>query len=863
MADTEALVLSISADIAGLRRALARATGDTKAAANQMAASFDTVGSAAQRTGQRVNQMDAQIAAGSRAARAATQNLSFQLNDISQGLLAGTSPFTIMIQQSSQVAQAFQQAGGGIGALGTALKSAFSPTALVISGLILAAGYVADYFRNVEEGAPSATEALKKHAETIASFDEAFNRAKDGLKQYSDAAKALIGLALKDDLAATKGALEDLIGGLKSGGIGRLVGLGQRGILDIPIEEFNGATHAVQLFDQALQKLEGDTPDVRGFVQQMIEIENMTGLPDPIKALAKEFRLAAADGVALADQAEEIQKRLDTVMLTSEKARVALAALIQTFTGLGTVGPEAANMIAEAFNTKVVPAIQATIEAAQNATKFLEQMAQTPLGTLPPLVSGGGQFLNPEELQRFKAGEAGLAAMNKEMEKSIELIKQREGFITNAKWDVNAFRVGFGSDTITDEMGRVTKVTKDTVTTVAAANRDLQRRIGEFQAGIKGAIGGESWAALTEEQQAALTSIAYNYGSLPKRIVDAIQQGGGPGVVSKAIEALGADNGGMNKKRRLQEAALFGGAEFTAEKAPDKAKTNFDELFAQNQQRLEQLQYETKVRGDSTMSIDAQTVAIEKNKIAQDLLNAAKAQGLPITDELTKKIDAQAQAMAEAGLKTDQLKTKQKEASQASKEFGQQVAGIAQSAISGFVNDLRNGVSAGDAFANMLDRVIDGLLNMAIQSLFSQNALGGVFGNLFGGGGGLGAAAFHGGGTVGLSGRPRGGGPAALWNGAPRMHAGGANLGPGEMRAILKKGEVVVPPMTRIASANRGRAGDTINNQLGNVSIDMSGTGVVAAGNEQARQFGENVRAIVQVEMVRESRPGGLLRRTG
>ena len=71
---------------------------------------------------------------------------------------------------------------------------------------------------------------------------------------------------------------------------------------------------------------------------------------------------------------------------------------------------------------------------------------------------------------------------------AADLIKQEEGFRPTAyEWaygKFDAFRVGFGSDTYVDEMGKVQKVTKDTVVTLEQANADLARRISEFQATI-------------------------------------------------------------------------------------------------------------------------------------------------------------------------------------------------------------------------------------------------------------------------------------------------------------------------------------------------------------------------------------------
>lgn len=145
---------------------------------------------------------------------------------------------------------------------------------------------------------------------------------------------------------------------------------------------------------------------------------------------------------------------------------------------------------------------------------------------------------------------------------AMAFIKKFEGYSGSAYWDTNAWRVGYGSDTTTGADGSVSQVLQTTLVSVADANRDLARRIGEFQLSIVNAIGADTWNAFTEEQKAALTSITYNYGELPQKIVDAILSHGDVGA---AIRGLGSDNGGVNRKRRNAEADLFNGGSGSGE----------------------------------------------------------------------------------------------------------------------------------------------------------------------------------------------------------------------------------------------------------------------------------------------------------
>lgn len=143
-------------------------------------------------------------------------------------------------------------------------------------------------------------------------------------------------------------------------------------------------------------------------------------------------------------------------------------------------------------------------------------------------------------------------------EMTLAALRRFEGFRSTPYWDVNAYRTGYGSDTITRADGTVVPVTENVFVTRADAERDLARRAQEFQAGIRSDIGDQVWYDLPPAAQAALTSIAYNYGSLPSN-VEAAAQTGDEQAIAEAIRARSGDNGGINKGRRMREAAMITG----------------------------------------------------------------------------------------------------------------------------------------------------------------------------------------------------------------------------------------------------------------------------------------------------------------
>ena len=140
-------------------------------------------------------------------------------------------------------------------------------------------------------------------------------------------------------------------------------------------------------------------------------------------------------------------------------------------------------------------------------------------------------------------------------QQATSMLKQHEGFSSSAYWDVNHYRVGYGSDTITRADGSVVSVRKGMTVTRHDAERDLNRRAGVFMSAARNTVGAQYWDRLPPTTQAVLTSVAYNYGSLTKltTIVNAARSGN-IRAIADAVRARAGDNGGINRNRRNAEA---------------------------------------------------------------------------------------------------------------------------------------------------------------------------------------------------------------------------------------------------------------------------------------------------------------------
>lgn len=163
--------------------------------------------------------------------------------------------------------------------------------------------------------------------------------------------------------------------------------------------------------------------------------------------------------------------------------------------------------------------------------------------------------------------------------RAANIIAGFEGYISKATWDENAYRLGFGSDTITLDDGSYRKVKKGDVTTKENATKDLARRIPEFENDVRKIVG-NSYDDLTDNAKLAVLSFSYNYGaggiSTHKPIYDAIKKSDSTAVGDAIITSTINDNKGSsfynyNRLRRKTEGDI---AKTTSGKVTNIKRTN-------------------------------------------------------------------------------------------------------------------------------------------------------------------------------------------------------------------------------------------------------------------------------------------------
>jgi len=136
------------------------------------------------------------------------------------------------------------------------------------------------------------------------------------------------------------------------------------------------------------------------------------------------------------------------------------------------------------------------------------------------------------------------------------LIAGEEGVRENAYWDKSGqkWTIGYGMTTMPDgsavkEGDRLTK---------EEAVGSFRQGIAEHQQRAIAQVGEERWAQMDPKMRAVLTSITYNYGSIPKRVLQEAKTGSVEDLAN-AMDKLHGDNEGDLKGRRQREQSILRG----------------------------------------------------------------------------------------------------------------------------------------------------------------------------------------------------------------------------------------------------------------------------------------------------------------
>lgn len=134
------------------------------------------------------------------------------------------------------------------------------------------------------------------------------------------------------------------------------------------------------------------------------------------------------------------------------------------------------------------------------------------------------------------------------------------------------------------------------------------------------------------------------------------------------------------------------------------------------QQRISALRAEISLRRSLTGTVEETEAALDRQKVAQQLVNEAVKEGVVMTDDVKSKIAALADAYSRATQEAKALAQSQQEAQQKAKDLESST----KDTFKGFITDLAEGKSATDALRSALGKLGQKLFDMAFDSLWEQ-----------------------------------------------------------------------------------------------------------------------------------------------
>ncbi len=155
-------------------------------------------------------------------------------------------------------------------------------------------------------------------------------------------------------------------------------------------------------------------------------------------------------------------------------------------------------------------------------------------------------------------GPAGVTPSMSTSEQSLteSLIAGEEGVRQNAYWDDSGkkWTIGYGMKTMPDG----TAVKEGDTLTKEEAVGSFRQGISKHQQRAIAQLGPERWQALDPKARAILTSLTYNYGSIPDEVLPAAKTGSNEDIAA-SMDALYGHNEGDLKGRRQREQSILRG----------------------------------------------------------------------------------------------------------------------------------------------------------------------------------------------------------------------------------------------------------------------------------------------------------------
>jgi muramidase (phage lysozyme) len=238
--------------------------------------------------------------------------MQFQLQDIAVGLASGQSPFTVMMQQGSQMAQMFRSGTGVMGALkavgGGIVSFITNPLNLAVLGFGLASTAALALFDVISGGGSNSNSVLEKQEQLIKKIGEAWDTTTLRLKAYATETRATLLFQAQTLASDIERSARQSVQGLAVSGNRNTGGFQVAGVSQTAIYASGNAElmRAAQTFFDGVKAGKGD---VLAFREELARIGN-TGADSATRSLV---RTMLDQTQAAAEQQQELVRNRDIV----------------------------------------------------------------------------------------------------------------------------------------------------------------------------------------------------------------------------------------------------------------------------------------------------------------------------------------------------------------------------------------------------------------------------------------------------------------------------------------------------------------------------------------------------------------------
>jgi hypothetical protein len=319
-------------------------------------------------------------------ARMQTSNLAFQIQDIGTMLAAGQNPFMLLAQQLPQVTMHGGQVNGIMGALRQTVAGLFSPLGLVTTGFVLAASAAISYFADVEDESANAELTLDEQRSLIRQVADEWGGLVPALAAYAEELERVdkSGKLLQATQHAINKEFQDAQPAIDAA--------------KTEILQFSARMNGIGENAEALSRLRGDFAEFRDASEALNTVLREGG-----DATAAQERFSRSLAAVIGNEAVSAQDSLEAAIRRVEQA----------FRDAAGAGAQLAQ---------------------QTAAAKLGERELGLLGTVPPVFSGGGGFIDANELQTQRAN-----ATKSEYQIEQERLARRRPRKTDAERDAERY----------------------------------------------------------------------------------------------------------------------------------------------------------------------------------------------------------------------------------------------------------------------------------------------------------------------------------------------------------------------------------------------------------------------------------------